>query len=49
MTFEEYAKLKEDAKSRTKKVDKYKELILYWIQEFRDISTSQIYDRCDCR
>ncbi|KKH69179.1 hypothetical protein DU75_03615, partial [Methanosarcina mazei] len=44
MTLEEYAKLKEDAKSRTKKVDKYKELILSWIQEFRDISTSQIYD-----
>lgn len=44
MTLEDYAKLKEDAKNRTKKIDKYKDLILSWLQEFRDISTAQIYD-----
>ncbi len=44
MTHSEYAKLLEEAESRTKRIDKYKDLILEWITEYRDMSSSQIYD-----
>lgn len=44
MTLEEYSKLKEESKNRTKKVDKYKDLILSWLEDFTDISVAQIYD-----
>ena len=44
MTLDEYAQLIEEAKSRTKKIDKYKDEILEWITDFRDISSAQIYD-----
>jgi len=44
ITPSEYAELLKEAESRTKKIDKYKEQILEWIKEFRDMSSSQIYD-----
>jgi len=44
MTNEEYMEYVKSCKSRNKKVDKYKDVILEWIQEYRDISTAQIYD-----
>ncbi|WP_315675931.1 IS21 family transposase [Clostridium sp. 19966] len=44
MTPDEYAKLVKEAKSRTKKIDKYKDEILEWITDFRDISSAQVYD-----
>jgi transposase len=44
MTPDEYAQLVEQAKTRSKKVDKYEEEILGWIQEYSDISTAQVYD-----
>jgi hypothetical protein len=44
MTLDEYAQLIEESKSRTKKIDKYKDEILEWITDFRDISSAQIYD-----
>jgi transposase len=44
MTPDEYAQLVEQAKTRSKKIDKYEEEILGWIQEYGDISTAQVYD-----
>lgn len=44
MTPEEFAKLRQAAEGREKRVDKYKELIVEWLKEYRDLSTSQIYD-----
>lgn len=44
MTPDEYAQLSKEAKSRTKKIDKYKDEILEWITDFRDISSAQVYD-----
>lgn len=44
MTNQEYMKLLQKTKSRDKKVDKDKDLILEWIEEYRDMSTAQIYD-----
>lgn len=40
----EYAQLATDAKSRSKKIDKYKSEILEWITDFRDISAAQVLD-----
>lgn len=44
MTNEEYMDYVNNNKNRGKKVDKYKDLILEWIKEYRDISTAQIQD-----
>ena len=44
MKNEEYIKISEEAKSRNKRVDKYKQIIIEWITENRDMSTAQIYD-----
>lgn len=44
MTPDDYARLLEESKCRSKKLDKYKNDILSWIREFNDISTAQIYD-----
>lgn len=44
MTNEKYIGYVENRKSRSKKVDKYKDIILDWIKEYRDISTAQIQD-----
>jgi transposase len=44
MTPDEYAKLVLEAKSRSKKIDKYKDEILEWITDFRDMSAAQILD-----
>lgn len=44
MTNEEYINCTKQSKSRNKKVDKYKDIILDWIKEYRDISTAQIQD-----
>jgi transposase len=41
---DEYAQLCIDAKSRSKKIDKYKDEILEWITDFRDISAAQVLD-----
>ncbi|OPJ63386.1 IS21 family transposase [Clostridium oryzae] len=39
-----YAQLVKEAKSRRKKIDEYKDEILEWLRDFRDISAAQIYD-----
>ena len=44
MTNEEYIDCTKQSKSRNKKIDKYKDIILDWIKEYRDISTAQIQD-----
>lgn len=44
MTNEEYMEYVNNNKSRGKRVDKYKDLILEWIKEYRDLSTAQIQD-----
>lgn len=44
MTNEEYINCTKQSKSRDKKIDKYKDIILDWIKEYRDISTAQIQD-----
>lgn len=44
MTNEEYMEYVKNSKSRDKRVDKYRDLILGWIKEFKDISTAQIQD-----
>ena len=44
MTPEEFEKLTEKAKVRIKRVDKYKDDILDWINEFKDMSAAQVYD-----
>lgn len=44
MKNEEYIKISEEAKNRNKRVDKYKQIIIEWITENRDMSTAQIYD-----
>lgn len=41
---DEYAKLVLEAKSRSKKIDKYKDEILEWITDFRDMSATQVLD-----
>lgn len=44
MSIDEYAALVENAKERLKKLDKYKEPILEWLNNFRDMTASQVYD-----
>lgn len=44
MSPDEYAQLSIDAKSRSKKIDKYKDEILEWITDFRDMSAAQVLD-----
>lgn len=44
MTNEEYINCIKESKSRDKKIDKYQDIILDWIKEYRDISTAQIQD-----
>jgi len=41
---DEYAQLCIDAKCRSKKIDKYKDEILEWITDFRDMSAAQVLD-----
>jgi transposase len=44
MSNDEYAKLINQSKNRSKKIDKYKSEILEWITDFRDISAAQVLD-----
>lgn len=44
MSPDEYAQAVIDAKSRSKKIDKYKNEILEWITDFRDMSAAQVLD-----
>lgn len=44
MTPDEYGTLVKEAKNRSKKIDKYKDEVLEWIIDFRDISAAQVYD-----
>ncbi|WP_392486811.1 IS21 family transposase [Haloimpatiens sp. FM7315] len=44
MSPDEYAQLVMEAKNRTKKIDKFKDEVLEWITDFRDISAAQVYD-----
>lgn len=44
MSNDEYAKLLNQSKSRSKKIDKYKDEILEWITDFSDISAAQVLD-----
>lgn len=44
MTNDEYMEYVNKNRSREKRVDKYRDLILEWIKEYRDISTAQIQD-----
>lgn len=44
MTNQDYIKVSQETKSRNKKVDKNKDIIVEWITENRDMSTAQIYD-----
>jgi len=44
MSPDEYSQLVIDAKSRSKKIDKYKNEILEWITDFRDMSAAQVLD-----
>lgn len=44
MSPDDFAKLRQRAEYREKKVDKYRDQILEWIREYRDLSSSQIYD-----
>jgi len=44
MSHDEYAQLCIDAKSRSKKIDKYKDEILEWLTDFRDMSAAQVLD-----
>jgi transposase len=44
MSPDEYAQLATNAKCRSKKIDKYKDEILEWITDFRDMSAAQILD-----
>ena len=41
---DEYAQLRIEAKNRSKKIDKYREDILDWITDFRDMSAAQVID-----
>jgi transposase len=41
---DDFAQLSIEAKRRSKKVDKYKDEILDWITDFRDISAAQVID-----
>jgi len=41
---DEYAQLRVEAKNRSKKIDKYKDEILDWITDFRDMSAAQVID-----
>lgn len=40
----EFDELQKEAKSRNKRVEKYKDEILEWLKEYRDMSSAQIYD-----
>ncbi|ABR47261.1 Integrase, catalytic region [Alkaliphilus metalliredigens QYMF] len=44
MTPDEFASLRQRTESRERKVDKYKDEVLAWIREHRDLSSAQIYD-----
>lgn len=44
MTPDEYAKATIESKSRYKKIDIYKDAILKWITDFRDMSAAQVLD-----
>lgn len=44
MSNDEYAKLKNQSKNRSKKMDKYKDEILEWVTDFRDMSAAQVLD-----
>lgn len=44
MSPDDFSKLRQRAEFREKKVDKYKDQILEWIREYRDLSSAQIYD-----
>lgn len=41
---DEYAELRVEAKNRSKKIDWYKDEILDWITDFRDMSAAQVID-----
>lgn len=44
MTPEGFAESIKKAEVRTKKIDKYKDVILEWLQEFNDMTAAQVYD-----
>ena len=44
MNPDEYAKVTTESKSRHKKIDIYKDDILEWITDYRDMSASQVLD-----
>jgi len=44
MSPDDFEKLRQRAEFREKRVDKYKDEILEWIKEYRDLSSAQIYD-----
>jgi transposase len=44
MSNEEYAQLIIESKRRSKKIDKYKDEILEWVTDFRDMSAAQVLD-----
>jgi transposase len=44
MPNDEYAQLINQSKNRSKKIDKYKDEILEWVTDFRDMSAAQILD-----
>ena len=44
MTPDEYTKVANQSKSRYKKIDIYKDDILEWITDFRDMSAAQVLD-----
>jgi transposase len=44
MPNDEYAQLINQSKNRSKKIDKYKDEILEWVTDFRDISSAQVLD-----
>jgi len=45
LTPDEFEKRLNGMNTRKKKADKYKDIILYWLKEFPDLSAAQIYDR----
>lgn len=44
MSNDEYAQLINQSKNRSKKMDKYKDQILEWVTDFRDMSSAQVFD-----
>lgn len=44
MSNDEYAQLLNRSKNRSKKIDKYKDEILEWVTDFRDMSAAQVLD-----